>query len=233
MEVPYAANPLYRREWEKWSKLLERLDQIWDRTAATHYEQAHNVLKLSPEDRELYLQFMEAPPRFEEIDGKSFPIPRWLHFLKQEFVGAPVLVLACKGEPRFLSNRDWYYVEVQTAGYACHHPKFYALNLPVKAGVFERMVTLEKNFFGSQISTSRGPLEDVIGYRDALKSIFSDKIDCNGSFRWLEEAIYPIDFTAEAIEALIDADKEFRQRYDKLEWCYPHCDLLVLTANSD
>ena len=233
MEVPHEGNPYCSEDWEKWFALCDRLDQICDRNAATAYEQAHNVLKLSPADRDLYLEFMENPQRFEEIDGRSFPIPRWLHFLKQEFVGAPVLVLACKGEPRFQADKDWHRIELQTAGYACRHSQFYALHLPVKAGIFEKMVMLEKEFFGSQLYVGSSPLQGIIDYRNALKSIFSCRLDCDRSYGWLEEAAYPIDFSKEAIEELIEADDDFIREYEARKWCYPLCHLLVLTANSD
>lgn len=95
------------------------------------------------------------------------------------------------------------------------------------------MVALEREFYGCNISVPWSKLDSILEYRTALKRIFSDRLDCNGSYHWLEEAVYPIDFEPEAIEELIEADDEFWEQYRANKWRYPECYLLVLAANSD
>ncbi|MCZ8374620.1 MAG: hypothetical protein O9342_04515 [Beijerinckiaceae bacterium] len=233
MEVPYDTHPHCVGDWQRWSAFLRRLDHARVDPEAHGYDGAYNATLMTAADRAMYLEFMENPPRFQEIAGERFRVPAWLHFIQQEIVGAPVLVLASKSCPTSLHQLEWSRIKIQVAGHACEQREFFAANLAIGKGIFERLIVLERQFYQTAIGWDQRDNSDVEFYREALRQILPLGVTCNKVGHWLLEALYPLDFTREAIAALVD---EKFENYDLLESAsldQDACFLAILTANCD
>ncbi|MCZ8185618.1 MAG: hypothetical protein O9308_04495 [Beijerinckiaceae bacterium] len=233
MEVPYESHPHCVGDWQRWYAFLCRLDQARIDAQALDYDGAYNAMLMTPEDRAMYLEFMENPPRFQEIAGESFRVPAWLHFIQQEIVGSPVLVLASKSSPPSLHQLEWVRIKIQIDGNACNELEIFAVNLPIQKCVFEKFIALERNFYQSNIGWDQNDISDFEFYRESLRQILPSGVTCNKVGHWLREAFYPIDFTREGIAALVDEKSEI---FDVLEFAALDQDayfLAILTANCD
>jgi len=84
------------------------------------------------------------------------------------------------------------------------------------------MIELEHRWFASNLGWNRTADEET-SYRAHLRELFGPAVDRNADFSDLEEAIYPIDLTREALAALTDDEVEIQTDFG----------LYILGANSD
>ncbi len=108
--------------------------------------------------------------------------------------------------------------------------------------VFAGMVRLEAEWFESNIGWNDYPiLTAALAYRDSLRQIFGEGFDCDQSYAWFNEAIYPIDCSRELL-ARICTDtlpNTFGDYFEDTGYPYymldgfDRAELYILGANSD
>jgi len=126
-------------------------------------------------------------------------------FLDNDYnITLPVLVLAITQRPDFLREfnfkltRQWLKVQHQTAGYACHQVYMDATILKPREP--EKLHILNREYSDSCINMWGLTLDDAVTYRQRIIDLFG--VDCNDTFHYLEEGIYPIDATQENLKKL-------------------------------
>lgn len=113
----------------------------------------------------------------------------------------PVLVLAVHNEYQFERGRTWLHIAHQTGGNACHQRYMVGTILKPREKVGNGIIKLDKQFYKSNTGFIIEPsLEEINRYSSWLNNLL--KVDCNTSFRELEEAIYPVDCTSENVKQL-------------------------------
>jgi hypothetical protein len=114
----------------------------------------------------------------------------------------PILVLATESDYDFAPGRSWRYIAHQTAGLACHQIYLLATILTPKGGVAEKMNQISERWLDSNCGALGTSLDEILEYRSQLNSLLG--VDCDNSYRGFEEAIYPIDCTAQNLAKLTD-----------------------------
>jgi hypothetical protein len=107
----------------------------------------------------------------------------------------------------------------QGGGMLCSQAYFYGTVIEPKSEVWKGMSTLSKLLVNSHIGGlgNRFPaLDDVIAYEAVLKALVHPNLSCNNSYQYLEEAVYPVDFTLEAMAAL--TNQKLPDSKNKEEW---------------
>jgi hypothetical protein len=178
------------------------------------------------------------------IKSSTFEPP----FTLDESGNDPVLILATKpGEAlfgaqrwEFLPGREWFWVSHQAAGVGCHQPEFICTILRWRPTALDAFRQLAAEYEGSNLGIYETPkLTDLVGYSQRLSAI-DGALQCETTFRELEEAVYPIDFSQEALAVLSEdviADFNALVRWasvtDKLVGSIGRWRLCVLAENSD
>lgn len=144
----------------------------------------------------------------------------------------------------FAPGREWLPIAHQTGGVACHQWKIFGTVLTMTPQAEAGARKLARRFYGSNLYRGRISLDELNGYRAALKELLG--VDCNLSYESFEEGIYPIDLFRESLAALSDEQipfNEFSQPDDEqllvypderarfLNW--PSFSLFLLADNSD
>jgi hypothetical protein len=134
--------------------------------------------------------------------------------LQQEFPVKPEMEFALIGH--------------QGGGMLCSQAYFYGTVIEPKSEVWKGMSTLSKLLLNSHIgiggSGNRFPaLDDVMAYEAVLKALVHPNLSCNNCYQYLEEAIYPVDFTPEAMAAL--TSQKLPDGNKKEDWLIPQQEL--------
>jgi len=126
-------------------------------------------------------------------------------FLEDEHkIDLPVLVLAITQSLDFFQTfnfkptRKWLKIQHQTAGYACHQVYMDATILEPREP--EKLHILNREYSDSCINMWGLTLDCATAYRQRIIDLFG--VDCNETFRYLEEGIYPIDASKENLKKL-------------------------------
>lgn len=121
-----------------------------------------------------------------------------------EFV-EPRLILAIK--PRTTpsnfeldDSREWHHILHQTSGHACGTLDVVCTFLEPRPNVLAVMNEIDRTWYDTDLGAWSTPLDDVVKYRQILNEKLG--VDCNRSYTELEEAVYPIDCSAENLRKL-------------------------------
>lgn len=106
----------------------------------------------------------------------------------------------------------------QTAGHGCHHHDLWALPLQPRSETAVAMFRLDKQWYGSNAGVFGVSLDELLLYREQLNGWLG--VDCNRSYRDFEEAIYPIDPSADGLRTLTVSDLP-DDLDDLVEWTRP------------
>ena len=139
-------------------------------------------------------------------------------------------------KPDILPDREWWFLDHQTAGVCCHQRSFWATRVEPKPMVLEGMRLIEKRWFGTDLG--RGPsLSACIEYDASLRNLFGPDVRCESDFSYLEEGLYPIDLTPRSIGSLAADNTPSTLdafRYHGTEHYHPRVlKLFIIGANSD
>jgi hypothetical protein len=105
----------------------------------------------------------------------------------------------------FKEEHQFWKLSNQTGGMICNHVYIYGKIITPKADMWSKINILQKLFLSSCLGgglSNYNSFEKILSYRGALKGIIDTRLDCNHSYQYLEEACYPIDFSAESAEIL-------------------------------
>lgn len=116
------------------------------------------------------------------------------------------------------------------------------MRLTPTAEVAAGMIRLEAEWYASNVGWFHGPTLTVAReYRDSLKKFLGEAFDCDHSYRYFNEAIYPIDCSRELLSriSIDDLPESFGDFFEDKEWPFTRlggferAELYVLGANSD
>lgn len=106
----------------------------------------------------------------------------------------------------------------QTAGVGCHQHYMWVIPLKPRPEVEVAMYRLEKHWYAQDTGALGVPLDELVEYRGQLRDWLH--VDCNWTYRYFEEGIYPVDGTPEHIKRL--TEQELPEDFDELlEWTRP------------
>ncbi len=106
----------------------------------------------------------------------------------------------------------------QTAGVACHQHYMWAIPLKPRPEVEVAMCRLEKHWYEQDTGALGVALDELLEYRGQLRDWLH--VDCNWTYRYFEEGIYPVDGTTEHINRL--TEQELPEDFDELlDWMRP------------
>lgn len=128
------------------------------------------------------------------------------------------------GIAAFTGGRPWHAISHQSGGHACRHPRIVGTVLRVRADVSDGLHRLANRWCGSEVGGfGRVTLDELEDYRSDLRARAG--VDCNRSWRWFQEACYPIDvddLTKVSDEPLpADLDELIVAREDTRRWFGP------------
>ncbi len=156
----------------------------------------------------------------------------------------PCLVLAIVQTPQypksynFKPTHNWVKIAHQTAGNGCH--QVYMNAIVLKCRDFDKINTLAKHYDNTCMNMLGLSLNEIVAYRKYINDTLN--VDCNESYHYLEEGIYPIDATTENIKKLCkdnlpkDLDNLIDWRDDKVgkyAGCINRWYLFILGENCD
>jgi hypothetical protein len=104
---------------------------------------------------------------------------------------------------RYDLKKGWKWLKIahQTAGLACHQRYMLGILLqPKSVEVLQNMHNLSDRWLDSNAGVFGLSMKEANEYSSDLKMLF--EVDCNASWRDMEEAIYPIDCTTENLAKL-------------------------------
>lgn len=122
----------------------------------------------------------------------------------QQQARAPFLVVATDYYFNFTHPNKWHRVYHQTAGLACRHTTFVARRLAIKEEVREKIKKIHNHYYGTSLGGFQPSLDELISYQEKLKEIFANCIDCQNTYKYLQEGQYPIDPTQDALDYLVN-----------------------------
>jgi hypothetical protein len=132
---------------------------------------------------------------------------------------------------RLLPGLDWLAVEHQSGGHATRQPHFVGLRLAIRAGMVEPLRDLAREYYGSaggHFYPENVLASDIVSYVEKLASW---GLVCDRSYRLLQEGVYPIDATSEALALIADNPPDLDIVQDRLG--YGGLAILILAENSD
>jgi len=89
----------------------------------------------------------------------------------------------------------------QTSGVGCNQHYIIGVRLTPREGVLDKMSDLCKHYYDCNFGMfGKVPLSEVNEYAGRIRESFG--FGCNRTYRYLEEALYPIDHSPEALRAL-------------------------------
>jgi hypothetical protein len=176
--------------------------------------------------------------------------PNWFAPIAEGKLGCPALVLAFYPNPRSFdcsfpaalarnSDREWNYVEHQTAGVNCKQRAFWVASIVPTRHAVEGMRRIEARWFGTDLGMGPDP-NAAAEYQASLKTLFGEQVNCKESLSLLEEGMYPLDLDTSWLEYITDdrlrdflheeEPKTGLLRISNRSWTLR---LLILGANSD
>lgn len=126
----------------------------------------------------------------------------------------------------------------QAAGLLCHQVEMIFFPLVPREDVRASMVELYERYDDSCLSAMHARLQDLVEYQRTLRTLFGASVSCEHSWRYLHEAIYPIDLSPAALKALT-SETDNLDTDDFLVWpsviarLGAQWSLVILTPNSD
>ncbi len=152
--------------------------------------------------------------RFRILIRDADERPEWFAPIREGKLGLPVLVLAFYPNPRCLdyafpaalaegSDREWYYVEHQTAGVNCKQRAFWATSIVPTIRAAAGMKCIEARWFGTNLGMYPDP-RPISEYQASLKTLLGDPVTCVTSCNLLEEGMYPIDPSSASLRSVTD-----------------------------
>ncbi len=146
--------------------------------------------------------------------------------------GEPVALLAFTTSiPRLAAGRDWYGIDHQAGGYACDHPHLVGLRLTIRPSMAEKLKDLVRRYLGAaggHLSLDKVTASDIVGYTQVLADL---GLHCDSSYRNLQEGVYPIDATSQALALIADEPPDLDLVKDPLG--YGGLAIVILAENSD
>jgi len=147
-------------------------------------------------------------------------------------LGDVVMLLAfTEAFPRLSPAVEWYAIEHQSGGLACHHPRFVGTPLIPRPEMHERLEELARRYFeaaGGHFYRGNLGASDVIAYVAALADL---GLQCERSYPLLEEGVYPIDATQGHLDLLACDPPSLDRLAD--ESGYGGLTIIILSENSD
>jgi hypothetical protein len=151
----------------------------------------------------------------------------------------PALVLALDSQYTVKDTSGWTLIKHQSAGHGCHQHLMYGKLLLPREGIQPKLKAINYTWYDSDAGIFGACLDDVLKYREQLNELLG--VDCDRSYRDFEEAIYPIDCTAENIRKLaldpvpdnLDQLIEFDSGVDRMKGLMGRWKLYILGENSD
>ena len=119
--------------------------------------------------------------------------------------GEPVARLAYTTSiPKLTPGLDWWAVEHQAGGHLCDHPRFVGVRLSIRPPMVVPLRDLARQYFeaaGGHFYRDSVLASDVVRYVEKLAAW---GVSCDRSYRLLQEGVYPIDATPEALALIAD-----------------------------
>lgn len=130
----------------------------------------------------------------------------------------PLLVLAIGGheehpctEFKFKKTRTFLPLQHQTAGLGCHQHYMFATVLKPRHP--EKIKKLCDHWYESNAGIFSASLNEVNEYRTEINDLFG--VDCNGTYTFFEEGLYPIDLNEGSLEKMC-IDRNLPKELDDL-----------------
>jgi hypothetical protein len=147
-------------------------------------------------------------------------------------LGKIVALLAFTEEvPKLDPATEWYAIDHQSGGLACHHPRFIGTPLSLRPGIRDRLEELAARYIeadGGHFYRGSLGASDVVAYVAALADL---GLHCERSYPLLEEGVYPIDATQDHLDLIAYDAPSLDQVADRSG--YGGLTILVLAENSD
>jgi len=133
--------------------------------------------------------------------------------------------------PELSSRYDWIAIRHQSGGLTCDQVYLVGIRLRLKPGLaagFREIARARHGANGGRFHHDALALSDIIEYAGALKLF---ELDCETSFRLLQEGVYPVDATQANMD-LVFCDAP--DRSDILDgFGFGNLTILILAENSD
>jgi len=146
--------------------------------------------------------------------------------------GEPVAMLAYTTSiPKLAPVLDWCAVQHQAGGHLCDQPHFVGVRLSIREPMIVLLRDLCRRYFGAaggHFYRANVLAGDIVSYVETLSAW---GVSCDRSYRLLQEGVYPIDATSEALAILADSPPDLDVVQDKLD--YGGLAIVILAENSD
>ena len=133
----------------------------------------------------------------------------------ETYEGLPMLVVGvaswdARQRPMAFAEPDkWVYLCQQCAGHGVNHLWLQCRVLKPKPAMLQRMKEIDERWFDSDEGAWSAPhLSTILEYRKQLSEIqfprWKFDLDCNRSYHWFREAVYPMDCFTGALSAVCE-----------------------------
>ncbi len=147
-------------------------------------------------------------------------------------VGDTVAMLAFTTSlPTLAPSLEWLAVDHQAGGLCCDHPHFVGVRLAIRPAMVEPLHGLTRHYYeaaGGHFYSANVLASDIVSYVEKLANL---GVTCDRSYRLLQEGVYPIDATPEALALIADNPPALDVVQDRLG--YGDLAILILAENSD
>lgn len=179
-------------------------------------------------------------------NSKKFNYEEYNYFEEYDL---PKLILGIKIDPKypyleeykFKDSNKWIKIGHQTAGHACHQHYFIATIVTPKSEVVNKIKDICDEYLDSDIGCFGVSLNEIINYSKLLKNNLD--VDCLMSYKYFEEAIYPIDYSEENLKKLTDdvfpddlnelIEWDSDRKFHKFIGCIGRWGIYILGGNCD
>src|SRR3972149_5420635 len=104
-------------------------------------------------------------------------------------------------EFQFVPGRKWLAIAHQTSGHACNQVTMIGTILTPSSRAIELMKTVNNRWLDTDCGVFGTTLAEINEYNTLLQS---NGMRCNSSYRYFQEALYPIDCNATSLSILSD-----------------------------
>lgn len=179
--------------------------------------------------------------RIETLSREASPAlftPSWTFFPSElgdtfGFGGVVAILGFTKLLPKLAPELDWFAIKHQSGGYACSHPRFVGVRLALRPTITAHLEVLANDYRGHKngyFSLTDKSTTDIEVYNARLKLI---GLNCEFTYPWLHEGVYPIDATPEALSRLTNTPPDLEQFGDSWAPRPPDFGVFVLATNCD